>query len=238
MEPHFSAASEQSGPSGDISRAGQRSPARLFVGIKITPEIACALAKIAQPLEDPSVRLVPAADIHLTLVPPWAEEHVEAAILALRAALASVGGFDLVFEHLNYGPAPIAPKFLWAECATTNELCLLQELLLAAFDQTDERPFRPHVTLARLGKNGRQIVRRQPMERRLSFRQTVRSIELFRSPQQQGRGYQIVASIPLCDSSSYDRSPASAATSDSTKQASGLVCHNLDQVIDSKLPNA
>lgn len=233
MEPHLSAASEQSGPSGDMSHAGQGRPARLFVGIKIAPEIASALAKIARPLEDPSVRLVPAADIHLTLVPPWAEEHVEAAALALRAALQPVDSFDLVFEHLNYGPAPIAPKFLWAECTATDELGLLQKLLLSAFNQTDERPFRPHVTLARLRKNGRKIARKQPMDRQLSFTQTVQSIELFRSPQQQGLGYEIIASIPL-----HDRSPASAATSDSTKEASGPAYDNLDQVTDSKVPNA
>ncbi|MGB8279002.1 MAG: RNA 2',3'-cyclic phosphodiesterase [Methylovirgula sp.] len=216
-----------------MSRADQRRFARLFVGVKIAPEIASALAKIARSLEDPSVRLVPAADIHLTLVPPWAEEHVEAAALALRAALPSAGSFDLVFEHLNYGPAPMAPKFLWAECAATNELCLLQKLLLSAFNQTDERPFRPHVTLARLGKNGHRIARKQPMDRQLSFRQTVRSIDLFRSPQQQGLGYEIVASIPL-----YSGSPASAAASDPAKEASAPACHNLDQVIDSKVPNA
>ncbi len=233
MEPHLLVASEQSGLSGDMSCAGQRRSARLFVGIKIAPEIASALAKIARPLEDPSVRLVPAADIHLTLVPPWNEANTAAAADTLRKALQPVGSFDLVFEHLNYGPAPIAPKFLWAECAATNEVCLLRKLLLSAFNQTDERPLRPHVTLARLGKNGHKIAQKQPMDRQLSFRQTVQSIELFQSPQQQGRGYEIVASIPL-----HERSPANAAASGSTKAASAPASHNLDQVTDSKVPNA
>ncbi len=193
-------ASELAGPSEDMSGAGQQRPARLFVGIKVAPEIASALAKIARPLEDPSVRLVPAADLHLTLVPPWKEANVEAAADILRKALQSIGSFTLAFEHLNYGPAPIESKFLWVECAATDELRLLQMLLLSAFNQTDERPLRPHVTLARLGKNGCRIAQMQPMDRQLSFKQTVRSIELFRSPQQQGLGYEVVASIPLCDS--------------------------------------
>jgi hypothetical protein len=44
--------------------------ARVFVGLKIAPEIATELAQLAAVLEKLPVRLVKPADIHLTLVPP------------------------------------------------------------------------------------------------------------------------------------------------------------------------
>lgn len=183
-----------------VIAAGQRPSARLFIGIKVVADIAQELATIARSLSDCAVRLVPAADIHLTLVPPWSEQDIETAAEALRDALATIDSFDLLFEHVTYGPSPEWPKFLWAECAATNELLLLQKRLLCAFGQIDERPFRPHVTLARLGDIGRKIVRMHPIDIQLSLRQRIHSIELFQSPQQQGRGYNIVTSVPLLQS--------------------------------------
>jgi RNA 2',3'-cyclic 3'-phosphodiesterase len=47
-------------------------PARVFIGLKVTPEITRELTQIAAGLKEPSVRLLAPADIHLTLVPPWA----------------------------------------------------------------------------------------------------------------------------------------------------------------------
>jgi len=44
--------------------------ARVFVGLKVAPEIAQELAQLAHSLEDPTNRLVPSADMHLTLLPP------------------------------------------------------------------------------------------------------------------------------------------------------------------------
>jgi len=200
MEPQSPAASELANAQPPVITAGRRSSARLFVGIKIVAEIARELASIALSLGNCAVRLIPVDDIHLTLVPPWSEENIEAAAEALREALRTIGSLDLIFEHVTYGPSPEWPKFLWAECAPTNELLLVRKHLLCAFGQIDERPFRPHVTLARLGDNGRKIARVHPMDMQLSLRQRIHAIELFQSPQQQGRGYKIVASVPLFQS--------------------------------------
>ena len=49
----------------------------------------------------------------------------------------------------------------------------LRVALLYACGQSDERPFRPHVTLARLRGNGAAIARRHPIDRELSFTQQV-----------------------------------------------------------------
>lgn len=196
MEPQPSATPQKAGTAAMRGDAVGR-PARLFIGIKIAAEIADELTKIARAIPDSSVRRVPATDLHLTLVAPWNENSVDAAAGSLADALALIHSFDLAFTHIDYEPARERPTLLWAECAATAELALLKRLLTAAFHQTDDRPFRPHVTLARLNDNGRRIARNYPMERALAFHQKVQSVELFRSPQQQGRGYEVIASIQL-----------------------------------------
>jgi 2'-5' RNA ligase len=103
----------------------------------------------------------------------------------------------LKFRHVGYGPQPKRPRLLWAECATTEELAALRAALLDACQQADARPFRPHVTLARIRGNGPAIARKHPIEQDLSFVQRVETIELFQSPPPGASGYQILASIAL-----------------------------------------
>ena len=70
-------------------------------------------------------------------------------------------------------------------------------LLLAAFGQAEERPFRPHVTLARLQGNGRAIADEHPFNQTLTLTQRVEAIELFKSPAKGEKGYEALASVPL-----------------------------------------
>ena len=171
--------------------------ARVFVGVKVTPEIAHELARLARSLERFSVRLVPTNDIHLTLVPPWNEASIPTAVEKLRAVTDRFGAFTLIFRRLAYGPQARRPRLLWAECAATDDVALLRTALLRSFGQYDDRPFRPHVTLARIRGNGSAIARRQPMDQELSITQQVGSIELFQSPPPGEAGYKILASLRL-----------------------------------------
>jgi 2'-5' RNA ligase len=167
------------------------------VGVKIATDIAEELAKLVQPLEGLPVRLIPAADLHLTLVPPWNEADISAAIEKLREAICGLRGFTLTFKRIAYGPTRRRPRLLWAECAPTEDALEMQVLILAAFGQLQERPFRPHVTLARLHKMGRAIAGKHPFDQTLSLTQRVKSIELFRSPRKGERGYVVLDSVPL-----------------------------------------
>jgi 2'-5' RNA ligase len=169
----------------------------VFVGLKIAPEIASRLAQLAAGLEQPFVRPVTPADIHLTLVPPWNEASVPDAIEKLGSVSGSFGTFQLIFQHAGYGPQPRRPRLLWADCAATDEIAALRAALLQAYGQTDERPFQPHVTLARIRGDGVAIARKHPVDRPLSLSQRVESIELFQSPPAGGSGYQVLASLRL-----------------------------------------
>jgi len=181
------------------STAADQGPVRVFVGLKVAPDIARELAALTQPRPRFAVRPVAVADIHLTLVPPWEELSPPAAIETLHLVAAKHHPFALTFQHVGYGPQPRQPRLLWAECAATDELTALQAALLQAYERSNERPFRPHVTLARIRGNGRALARRHPLDRELSLTQKVESIELYQSPPQGQRGYRILASVPLAE---------------------------------------
>jgi 2'-5' RNA ligase len=182
---------------GPTANSGGPRPARVFVALKIAPEIAGELARVARELERFPVRLIAPADIHLTLVPPWNESSIPDAVEKLRRVAESCDGFTLEFRRVGYGPEPRRPRLLWAECAAGPEIAQLRAMLSLAFEQTDDRPFRPHVTLARLRGNGAIIARKYPIERDLVLTQRVYSVELMQSPPPGGSGYEVLASLPL-----------------------------------------
>jgi 2'-5' RNA ligase len=183
--------------SGEAAAAADKPAVRIFVALRIAPEIAGELAQMARTLERFAVRLIAPADIHLTLVPPWNETSIPAAIETLRGVADKATPFTLAFEHLGYGPQPRRPRLLWANCAAGEELAALHSDLLAAFGQNDERPFRPHVTVARIRGNGAAVARKQPIDRALAFSQRVESVELMQSPPAGEIGYRVLASLPL-----------------------------------------
>jgi 2'-5' RNA ligase len=140
---------------------------------------------------------VPSADMHLTLVPPWNEPDVVNAVERLQAAASGFAAFPLNFVRLAYGPTLRHPRLLWAECVVSNVLVELRMALLAIFGQIDPRPFRPHVTLARIPTREQRNARKAPVGQSLSLAQYVTSIELFQSPLKPQSGYQVLASVGL-----------------------------------------
>jgi len=171
--------------------------ARIFVGLKISPEIAEELAAYIAELKKTRARLVAPADVHLTLVPPWPELSIDQAVERLREVAIAHAPLSLKLEHIGYGPHPNRPSLLWVDCAATDEIAALRHALMQAFRQENFRPFRPHVTLARIPHRERSFVRRHPIDHGLNLVQTVRTVELFQSPPPGAKGYQILASLEL-----------------------------------------
>ena len=180
-----------------MEAADGKPAARVFVALKVAPEIAEALVQMAGGLEALAARLIAPADIHLTLVPPWNETLIPAAIDKLRGVAGKAIPFTLNFRHLCYGPEPRRPRLLWAECAASEELAALHTALLQAFGQSDPRPFRPHVTVARIRSSGAAVARKCPIDRELTFSQPVETVELMQSPPAGEAGYRVLASLRL-----------------------------------------
>jgi 2'-5' RNA ligase len=65
------------------------------------------------------------------------------------------------------------------------------------FGQSDDRRFRPHVTVARIRGNGAVVARKQPIDRALAFVQRVETVELMQSPPAGEVGYRVLASLRL-----------------------------------------
>lgn len=172
-------------------------PARIFVALRIVPDIAREFARRSEPLAKFSIRAVATDDIHLTLVPPWNETAIGEAIGKLADLAGRFAPFALLFRHVGYGPDPKGPRFLWVECVAGKELAGLRVALMQEFGQVDERPFRPHVTLARLRDKGQLAAREHPVNDDLALVQEIVSVELMQSPPPGERGYKVLASLPL-----------------------------------------
>jgi hypothetical protein len=90
--------------------------ARVFVGLKISPEIATELTQFAAVLKEQPVRLPKPADIHLTLVPPWNEASIPDAIEKLDSIASRFGAFWLIFQYLSRCTAETATSALGGLC--------------------------------------------------------------------------------------------------------------------------
>lgn len=195
MEPVYSLCGAEAAEQHEPARPAAK--ARVFVGIKIAPQIASELGKFAAILEQPFVRPIAPDDIHLTLVPPWNEISIPDAVAKLGGVAARFGAFWLVFRHVGYGPQKRRPRLLWADCAASDEIVALRDALLQTFGAVEERPFLPHVTLARIRSKAPTIAKNHPIDEPLSLTQHVESIELFQSPPPGSSGYRVVASLQL-----------------------------------------
>ena len=126
---------------------------RLFIAIDIPEVIKKDLAGFVKEL--PVARWVPSDQIHLTLrfigeVGPRTFDAIKAALSGL-----SFRGFPLTLRGAgHFPPGKRPPRVLWVGVEPSETLMQLQrDLELALIDAgipPDERPFSPHITLARL----------------------------------------------------------------------------------------
>ena len=125
---------------------------RLFVAIDIPEEIKETLGRLVREL--PVAHWVPADQIHLTL--RFIGEVGEQACAAIKGALLGLSfhSFPLSLQGTGHFPPGRRPRVLWVGMQSSEALLALrQELELALTDvgiPPDERPFSPHLTLARL----------------------------------------------------------------------------------------
>jgi len=193
---------------------------RVFVGLKIAPAIAQELAQYAHRIEHAPSRFVPCDDIHLTLVPPWNENSIADVIGELRTTSSRLAPFPLAFTRLSYWPYHRRPHLLCVECTPSDELAALQSALLKAFGQTNDRPFKPHVTLARLKRGAKPASAKSALDQDLALEQSIDTVELFQSPKPPAKGYAILASAPLStDHSGTGLAPSPSLASERGRRA-------------------
>jgi 2'-5' RNA ligase len=129
---------------------------RLFAGFDLPPDIVGALERLVEELR-PRARIQwsPPRNLHITtkFIGEWPEDRLP----ELKEALASLAGFPpphIRVRGLGFFPNPHHPRIFWAGIKAPTEL----RELAAATESTlaklgvpkEERPFSPHLTLARI----------------------------------------------------------------------------------------
>lgn len=172
---------------------------RVFVGIKVTDEIAEAFAGIQGALAGLPAHLIHPQDMHLTLVPPWQTQDQGQVEKVLEEVLRDFQEFSVNFKCLSYGPTTEKPRLAWVEGAPSVELGALKKVLGVALGKHDGYlSFIPHVTIARFSEQDRRLFLRHSIGRELSIPpMPVVSVELFASPHESGAGYKVLRSFQL-----------------------------------------
>ena len=125
---------------------------RLFTGIEIPAEQREELGRLRQPLPGASKWAEP-ENLHLTLRFAGDISNAQATEFSDRLASISIDAFELRLDGLGvFGGNE--PRSLWAGVETSSELDALaranERAARAAGLAPEPRPFKPHVTLARL----------------------------------------------------------------------------------------
>ena len=137
---------------------------RLFVAVEIDPSVTQALADFGATLRRKARHLAPDARIgwvgieQLHVTSRFIGEVNDARAAAIAGALLqelAVAPFDLVVEGAGAFPERGAPRVLWAGIAAGREGLVVVEAevnarLAACGVDREDRPYRPHVTLARV----------------------------------------------------------------------------------------
>ena len=168
---------------------------RLFLGLPVPSELAANLARAAHALDLPNSRPIPAENIHLTLVflGQVGEDRLPAIIRELNQL--NVEPIQLRFTNLDMFPRA---GVLFAEIEPTQELLHLQAQaaarMVACGFPLDDRPYHPHVTLARLRSPVRLTAKQAALPVAAQSHFKVDTVNLYRSHTlPTGAEYEVVA---------------------------------------------
>lgn len=135
---------------------------RLFIAVLISPELMHTLAKaqarLQRELNHPSLRWVAPENFHITLL--FLGEQEEERLPAIQSVIQSVSQqvepFDWSLHGLGVFPTWNRPSVLWAGVQEgTQPLSQLARLLAEGLsDEPSDKPFHPHLTLARIKSEG------------------------------------------------------------------------------------
>jgi RNA 2',3'-cyclic 3'-phosphodiesterase len=157
-----------------MAKERPKSPrARLFVALDLPDAVRAGLGEWgAAALADPGLRPVPAENLHIT--PAFLGYRPEKEVERIAAVVEECAGAAPLAELLDPVPRPPRHPRLFALPATSPGAELLQAALqdrLAEqhFYKPENRPFWPHVTIARVRSDGRGSKRPQTVDRPPKF---------------------------------------------------------------------
>jgi 2'-5' RNA ligase len=172
---------------------------RIFAALTVSERLGSEIEKWRARYRELPVRWLAGKNLHITLVPPWYEEDVEAAIAKLESAGHGMSSFEIEFRRVEFGPDPRRPRLIWAEGKTPPELVSLKSAAEKALGKKpEERPFRLHLTLARFRSETFSSFRIKRLEDEVLWRDRADSFVLMESHlSPQGADYAILKSYKL-----------------------------------------
>ena len=172
---------------------------RIFVAIKISPELQEAILEWEKNYNRLPVRWVGGKNLHATLVPPWEEEDAERAKKVLEALKSKVGRFEIEFNKVEYGPHGQEPRLIWAEGRPPKVLVDLKERLEQLLGhRSDFRPWLMHLTLARFQPRDFSRFPVKQLNEEVFWRQEVGSFVLMESRLLPGGSdYEVLGEVEL-----------------------------------------
>jgi 2'-5' RNA ligase len=130
---------------------------RIFIGIDLESEVRVRISRFLEGVEGfaPDARWVRPESLHITLkfIGEQTPERVEAIAERLRRVESSV--FDIRSAGYGFFPTAKAPRVFWIGIHAGPQLAELAESIDTATAELgiprEDRPFSPHLTLARAG---------------------------------------------------------------------------------------
>ena len=129
---------------------------RLFTAIDLPREVIVALARLMDQLRPTAhIHWSPASNLHITtkFIGEWPKERLDQLTAAL-SALPAREPIPIEVRGLGFFPNPHSPRVFWAAVHAGPELAALAKdtdrALASLGIQPEQRPFAPHLTLARI----------------------------------------------------------------------------------------
>lgn len=178
---------------------------RIFVAVSISKTLQDKILAWEKRWQSASrripVRWLAGKNLHITLVPPWYTEDVEAVKqqLAKVRFVGTKGDFVMAFRRVTYGPDPRHPRLIWAEGEAPREMVALKEKIEKALRvKPERRAFLLHLTIARFRTETFSSFPVKTLNKKVAWRDTVSSFVLMESRlSSAGADYEILESIPL-----------------------------------------
>jgi 2'-5' RNA ligase len=154
---------------------------RLFIAIDLPLEVKAELGKLCSGIS--GAKWVKDDQMHLTL--RFIGETGEQQFKQVRDALAGIEGasFEMSLESVGQFPERGSPRVLWVGLKAPNDLRQLQQTIETTLLNLDldpqDKPFSPHITLARFKTPPAPESMRQYLRQHMEFRSTAIPVKSF-----------------------------------------------------------
>ncbi len=171
---------------------------RIFVAVVLSQTLKDKIVEWQASANLP-VRWTVPEKLHITLIPPWLEQDLEKAKTMFQQEMSKMKSSMLTCRDITYGPEPLAPRLIWINCEPSVALRTAKTQLEEAFQNAREnRPFVPHITLARFPRRKWKRLKERELNIAFTWEEKIQSIQLIESKLlPEGAQYQVLESVDL-----------------------------------------